>query len=193
MHLPLIRLFLLPASFDAKQIIDFSRPFPHILHTSALPVNKTTPVATQTSFMQVNRRHSSFTLRQASLTPSRQQPNESRAARTSSSSHLAHSGTVYAAATQVRRGTERVYAESQVWRFNLIFLRWLSHLSCLQFKTDGERVYNSTSQSSSFPQPLYQVTFQFIPALASRLLCCCRLACSCTISQCHVRFRVRNP
>lgn len=72
--------------------------------------------------MQVNRRHSSFTLRQASLTPSRQQPNESHAARTSSSSRLAHSGTVYAAATQVRRGTERVYAESQVWRFNLISL-----------------------------------------------------------------------
>jgi hypothetical protein len=77
--------------------------------------------------MQVNRRHSSFTLRQAPLTPSRQQPNESRAARTSSSSHLAHSGTVYAAATQVRRGTERVYAESQVWRFNLIFLRRLTY------------------------------------------------------------------
>jgi hypothetical protein len=102
-----------------KTKIDFSRHFPTILYTSAMPLNKTTPVATQTSFSQVNRRHSSFTL--ASLTPSLQQPNESdrhaapRVARTSSSSHLAHSGTVYAAATQVRHGTERVYAESQVW------------------------------------------------------------------------------
>jgi hypothetical protein len=118
-HWPVIRLLLLSASFGAKQTLISQGIFPTYCTLSAMPRNKTTPVATQTSFSQVNRRHSSFTL--ASLTPSPQQPNESdrhaapRVAQTSSSSHLVHSDTVYAAATQVRHGTERVYAETQVW------------------------------------------------------------------------------
>lgn len=182
-HWPLIRLFLLPASFCAKQIIDFPRPFPNILHTSAMPRNKMTPLATQTSFMQVNRRHSSFTLAR----PPSHHPvsNPTSLTLPEPRRHLV----LHTAAPCTLRQHRCAAVQSECMQSprcggSTSFPSWpaTAHLPFLQFKTDGERVYNSTSQSSSFPQPLYQVTFQFIPALASRLLCCCRLACPCTIS-----------